>query len=181
MKRKIPLLLTVFSLMTFVHAQAPKSPGTISITMDRVMLEDVIRIFSRSSGATIHYAPEDTVFKETVSTNVDNQPWDAVLRGLISPFGMVLLENEPMPGAYTIARAGDPGTAVRIRSAQETNAVIQSALEALETGDADKARDLLGTLHKANETLIQSASPPPRSVCSARSNTASSHAAPAGG
>ncbi len=119
-----------------------------------------IRILSRPTGASIHYSPEEKVFSESFTLHVENQPWPTVLRGLLSPFGYVLLENEPTIGAYTIAPAGDPVTAARIRSAQETNSVLQAVIEALDADDADKARELLEALHTANEKLIQSASPP---------------------
>ncbi|MCC5844206.1 MAG: hypothetical protein JJU05_08150 [Verrucomicrobia bacterium] len=162
MKISTPVFITsciLLTIMSFADAQPQKSEE-ISISMDRVMLVDFIRIVSTSTGTSIHYSPEENVYRERVSLHVQNQPWPTVLRGLLFPFGYVLLENEPSPGAYTIAPAGDPMTAARIRSAQETNSVLQAVIEALDADDADKARELLEALHTANEKLIESASPP---------------------
>lgn len=148
----IPLCALVFTAGSPVSAQPQH--GNISMTADGVFLMDILRIIMRSSGVTIHVDAEDPVFERRVTFSADDQPWTDVLRGILRPHGMVLLENEPAPGAYTIVRATDPGAAARLQAARESNETIRAALEALRVEDPGRAKALLEAAYLANQNLL---------------------------
>ena len=160
MKTTFPILLVfLLTLSPFAHAQPGGEDQLITVTMDGVVLKDVVTIMTRFTNASIHYDMEDVIFRERVTFSADDQPWTTVLRGVLSPKGLLLLENEPNLGAYTIVHAENKEQAVRIRTAQEVNTVLEAALEALAADNPERAKELLEEYKQANDTLIESAKP----------------------
>ncbi|MCC5848619.1 MAG: hypothetical protein JJU29_11030 [Verrucomicrobia bacterium] len=68
----------------------------------------------------------------------------------------MLVENEPVAGAFTVTLAQNETVSVRVRSAQEANQVIESVLEELNAGNTEKAKELLNEFKQNNTALIQS-------------------------
>ena len=161
MKTFSPAFL-VFALVfsPFCLAQPQGENQTISITMDDVPLEDLVRIMSRFSEATLYFNPEDPIFRERVTLTANDQPWTSVLRGALVPKGLLLLENEPHAGAFSIVSPENESLAARIRTAQEANVVVEAALEALAADNPERAKALLTEYKRTNDALIQSATPP---------------------
>ncbi|MCC5848618.1 MAG: hypothetical protein JJU29_11025 [Verrucomicrobia bacterium] len=90
MKAKCVLMiamLSLFSLRDSAHAESPRpSPedDTISITVDDVPLMDIVRIFARFAHTEFFIDAQDALRDKRVTFSVDDQPWQPVLRGLLS-------------------------------------------------------------------------------------------------
>ncbi|MCX7590008.1 MAG: hypothetical protein N2255_00100, partial [Kiritimatiellae bacterium] len=85
-------------------AQMISSQGSnlISVTLDDVELADVVRLFTRISGANIIVAPSNLTGRVTV--NMTNVQWKPALEAILEMHGLVLLEKSPGSGVYSIIR-----------------------------------------------------------------------------
>lgn len=79
--------------------QADPDADLISITLDNVLLADVVRIFARSSGANI-IIPEG--LDEKVSANLNDVDWRQALEVILADKNYVLVQRRP--GIFAISR-----------------------------------------------------------------------------
>jgi len=82
-----------------MELQSTDNSNLISISLDRVQLADVVRIFARSSGANI-IIPDG--LDETVSANLQDVDWRQALEVILADKNYVLMQRRP--GIYAIAR-----------------------------------------------------------------------------
>lgn len=80
----------------------------ISITLDDVEMVDVVRMFTRISGANIIAAPSNLVGRVTV--NLTEVEWQPALESILDMHGLALVEKTPGSRVYSITRrqAGAP-------------------------------------------------------------------------
>ncbi|MCX6998195.1 MAG: hypothetical protein NTV49_14200, partial [Kiritimatiellaeota bacterium] len=74
----------------------------LSISLDKVPLAEVVRMFTRISGANIVVG---TNGHEMVSVSMQNVEWEPALRAILDSAGKVLLQKSP--GIYTIGSKAD--------------------------------------------------------------------------
>jgi len=72
----------------------------ISITLDDVAMVDVIRMFTRISGANIIASAED--LEGTVTVNLQDVHWKSALNSILSMHGLTLVEKELGSGVYSV-------------------------------------------------------------------------------
>ncbi len=89
-----------------VGAVAVENEDLISIQLDDVAMGDVIKMFSRLSGANI-IAPVSNI-DARVSAKLDNVGWNPALTSILSMHGLAMVENPPGSQVYNvIARPAD--------------------------------------------------------------------------
>jgi hypothetical protein len=79
-------------------------PSLITIQLDDVDLVDVLRMFSRISGANITYNSKDLRHKN-ISLNVKNKPWLPTLQTSVAEHGLVVEERPVGSGIYCVVPA----------------------------------------------------------------------------
>jgi len=93
-----------------VGAVAEEREDLISIQLDDVAMGDVIKMFSRLSGANI-IAPISNI-DARVTAKLDNVGWNPALTSILSMHGLAMIENPPGSQVYNIvtrpADAPDP-------------------------------------------------------------------------
>jgi type II secretory pathway component GspD/PulD (secretin) len=72
----------------------------ISISLDDVEMLDVVRMFSRISGANIIATPSNLTSR--VTANLDGVEWKPALTSILSMHGLALLEKTPGSGVFSI-------------------------------------------------------------------------------
>lgn len=72
----------------------------ISITLDDVPLEDVVRMFTRISGANIIASASDLTGSVTV--NLTDVKWKPALSSILDMHGLSLVEKQPGSGVYSV-------------------------------------------------------------------------------
>jgi type II secretory pathway component GspD/PulD (secretin) len=77
--------------------QSASADNKISVTLDNVPLQDVVRMFTRISGANI---VSGTNLSGNVTVNLQEVEWEPALRVILDSTGNALLEKSP--GIYTI-------------------------------------------------------------------------------
>ncbi|MGQ9663443.1 MAG: type II secretion system protein GspD, partial [Kiritimatiellia bacterium] len=77
-----------------------EASNLISVTLDDVELADVVRLFTRISGANIIVTPSNLTGRVTV--NMTNVEWRPALESILEMHGLVLLEKTPGSGVYSI-------------------------------------------------------------------------------
>jgi type II secretory pathway component GspD/PulD (secretin) len=80
-----------------IEVKTAEESGKISISLDNVPLQDVIRMFTRISGANI---VAGTNLMGTVTVNLQNVEWEPALKVILDVVGMALVERSP--GIYTV-------------------------------------------------------------------------------
>ncbi len=81
-------------------AVAAGDENLISIQLDDVAMGDVIKMFSRLSGANI-IAPTSNI-DARVSAKLDNVAWSPALISILSMHGMAMIENPPGSSVYNV-------------------------------------------------------------------------------
>ena len=74
--------------------------GKITVSLDAVELEDVVRLFTRLSGANI--ICNTTNLTGTVTANLSNIDWEPAFRTILRLQGLDLLEDPMTPGVYKV-------------------------------------------------------------------------------
>jgi type II secretory pathway component GspD/PulD (secretin) len=72
----------------------------ISITLDDVPLVDVIRMFTRISGANIIATPSELV--GTVTVNLQDVQWRPALTAILEMHGFTIVEKQPGSGVFSV-------------------------------------------------------------------------------
>jgi len=80
--------------------EAPPEEGLISIALDDVELEDVVRMFTRISDANIIATSSNLV--GTVTVNLVDVHWKAALTSILGMHSLALVESPPGSGVHTI-------------------------------------------------------------------------------
>jgi type IV pilus assembly protein PilQ len=96
--------LTLPTEETALSGGKSSSSNLISITLDSVDMADVIRMFTRLSGANIIASPSNLQGKVTV--NLTEVEWKPALQDILEMHSLTLVEKTQGSGIYTIA----PGT-----------------------------------------------------------------------
>lgn len=81
----------------------------ISITLDKVPLEDVVRMFMRISDVNIIVAVDETNLMGTVTANLADVPWEDAFKNILNNNNLDLEERPINSGMYTIIER-KPGT-----------------------------------------------------------------------
>ncbi len=108
--------------------QNVENPDLISITLDNVPLEDVVRLFTRISGANIIATTSN--LQGTVTVNLKDVAWKPALSSILDMHGLILSEKTPGTQIYSIttkpAGAPDPmfTETVFLKYAGVSNAVL---------------------------------------------------------
>ncbi|MBN1672958.1 MAG: von Willebrand factor type A domain-containing protein [Kiritimatiellae bacterium] len=93
-------------VMTRSEASRPDESTTeqnmITCTLDDVPLQDVVRMFTRISGANIISAPEVLKDKGNVTVNLEDIEWKPTLSAILDMKGLALVEKPPNSGVYSI-------------------------------------------------------------------------------
>lgn len=76
------------------------NPNLISIALDNVPLEDVVRLFTRISGANIIATTSN--LQGTVTVNLKDVEWKPALGSILAAHGLLLAEQTPGSEIYTI-------------------------------------------------------------------------------
>lgn len=76
------------------------NPDKITVSLDAVELEDVIRLFTRLSRANI--ICNTTNLHGTVTANLEDIAWKPALKSILRQQGLALIEDEMTPGVYEI-------------------------------------------------------------------------------
>ncbi len=83
-------------------SQSSDTDNRISVTLDNVPLQDVVRMFTRISGANI---VSGTNLSGNVTVNLQDVEWEPALRVILDSTGNALVEKTP--GIYTIVNKND--------------------------------------------------------------------------
>ena len=108
--------------------QNGENPNLISIALDNVPLEDVVRLFTRISGANIIATTSN--LQGTVTVNLKDVEWKPALSSILDMHELTLLEKTPGTQIYSIISkpvgAPEPMTTetVFLRYAGVSNAVV---------------------------------------------------------
>ena len=84
-----------------------ENEGKITVSLDAVELEDVVRLFTRLSGANI--ICNTTNLTGTVTANLSNIDWEPAFRTILRLQGLDLLEDPMTPGVYKVDALPAPG------------------------------------------------------------------------
>ncbi len=80
--------------------QSAENPNLISIALDNVPLEDVVRLFARISSANI--IANSTNLQGTVTVTIREKEWKPALSAILDMHGLVLQEKTPGSEIYSI-------------------------------------------------------------------------------
>lgn len=80
--------------------QNAENPNLISITLDNVPLEDVVRLFTRISGANIIATTSN--LQGTVTVNLKDVEWRPALSSILDMHGLALIEKTQGTAIYSI-------------------------------------------------------------------------------
>ena len=83
-----------------VAAGNPSPTNLISVNLDQVQLQDVVRMFTRISGANIVASP--TNLQGTVTVNLQDVSWKPAMEAILDMHGLTLVEKAPASGVYSI-------------------------------------------------------------------------------
>ncbi len=82
-------------------------PEKITVSLDAVELEDVVRLFTRLSGANI--ICNTTNLSGTVTANLADIGWKPAFKAILRQQGLALIEDPLNPGVYEIGVPPPPG------------------------------------------------------------------------
>ncbi|MBQ6926127.1 MAG: hypothetical protein IJQ73_15940 [Kiritimatiellae bacterium] len=82
-------------------------PDKITVSLDAVELEDVVRLFTRLSGANI--ICNTTNLNGTVTANLADIGWKPAFKAILRQQGLALIEDPLNPGVYEIGVPPPPG------------------------------------------------------------------------
>lgn len=109
----IPLPDTV--VVPVAGTNAEERPNLISVTLDDVALEDVVRMFTRISGANI--IASATNLDGRVTVNLTDVEWKPALSSILDMHNLMLVEKTPGTEVYSIVpRAADAPEPMLIRT-----------------------------------------------------------------
>lgn len=80
--------------------QRSENPELISVALDNVPLEDVVRLFARISSANI--IASSTNLQGTVTVTIREKAWKPALSAILDMHGLVLVEKTPGSDIYSI-------------------------------------------------------------------------------
>ncbi|MBN1671717.1 MAG: hypothetical protein JXR37_11815 [Kiritimatiellae bacterium] len=81
-------------------AEPTQDQNLITVTLDEVPLQDVVRMFTRISGANI--IATGTNLQGTVTVNLEDVEWKPALSAILDMHGLALIEKPPDSGVYSI-------------------------------------------------------------------------------
>lgn len=94
-----------------VSTQAPtpqlekgEGDNTISIALENVPVETVVRMFARQANANI---VASALPATNVTVNLQNVPWDAALRKILGSVGLALVKDEDAAGIYSVVNKAE--------------------------------------------------------------------------
>ena len=144
----------IFAAALAVCSAAPDQGATISLALDGVPLENMIRMFTRISGANIAYNTDDMRGAGSVSMNVVDTPWKPVLRAALAEHGFVMVVNQDAPETYRIQRLDSSATAASFRAAHIAVAVSDAVLKDIEAGSLESAIRRLKEYRTLNQQVL---------------------------
>jgi type II secretory pathway component GspD/PulD (secretin) len=93
--------------LTGVTVTSGDDPEKITVSLDAVELEDVVRLFTRLSGANI--ICNTTNLHGTVTANLADIGWKPALKAILRQQGLALIEDPLNPDVYEIGVPPPPG------------------------------------------------------------------------
>lgn len=172
-------ILVVFSAMTLsflpVHAAEPESPsaGLISLSLEGVDLDTVLRMFSRMTGANIQYNPIDLSGAQRVLVSLTDEPWRPALQAILADRGLVLVTAPGGRNSYSIVKADKPETAVRIQYASAAVTLAEAVLADIKSNNVSSATAHLQAFADANRQTVKAFDASQRQPKKESANTAS--------
>ena len=93
--------------LTGVTVTSGEDPDKITVSLDAVELEDVVRLFTRLSGANI--ICNTTNLHGTVTANLADIGWKPAFKAILRQQGLALIEDPLTPDVYEIGVPPPPG------------------------------------------------------------------------
>lgn len=151
-------VVLVISLAMAEEPKASASDGaTVSLTLDNVRLQDVVRMMSRIAGVDLSFDPKDPKLNDSTSVNVQDKPWKPFFSSVLAQHGLLLIEDSPGSRTYSIVRAPSTETAVRVRASQEAVALTDAVLADISAGNLEAAKERLTKYREHNVEVVWTA------------------------
>ena len=149
------VLLAVHSVIAEEPPARDFEGGTVSITLDDVELRDFVRMMTRIADISLSCDPKEPKLDERMSANVQDRPWKPFFCSVLAQHGLLMVEDSPGSGTYSIIRAESADVAARIRASQDAVALADAVLANLDAGDLAAAKARLTKYREHNAAVVQ--------------------------
>lgn len=127
----------------------------VNIHLDDVELVDVIRMFTKISGANIIYDPGVVKVGPRTTISAEREPWQPLLASILSDHGFVLVEDTDTD-VRTITPVDSPAVAARYRAAQSAVSFADDIIKDLRNGDMASAALKVTAFRAKNKRIVDS-------------------------